>query len=269
MGSVAGAAAIDLDEGRRREFRRLLLVSAAIHAGFALLLAFSPGLPVIDAPAGAISVDLVAAPRAAAPAAARSKPKPAPAAKPVPAPPPPVAKPKPPVPDKRVLPKEATTPKPAPRARSKELAPEDVARPQAQEQDYADVLDQLRSEAGEPEPAPAAAPVAQAAAAAPAGGGGSGRPVSPEVADWMRRARIHIRRSWVVPPGFRQQSLATTVQVALDAQGHLVGEPEITRRSGNPWYDEGVLRSITKASPLPAPPEAGVWVFMLVSDENY
>jgi outer membrane biosynthesis protein TonB len=269
MGSVAGSAAIDLEEGRRREFRRLLLVSAAIHAVFAALLAFSPGLPVIDAPAGVISVDLVAAPSAAAPAAARPKPKPAPAAKPVPAPPPPAAKPKPPVPDKRVLPKEATTPKPAPRAKQKELAPEDVAPPKAQEQDYADVLDQLRNEVGEDAPAPAAEPVAQAPAAAPAGGGGTGRPVSPEVADWMRRARVHIRRSWVVPPGFRQQSLATMVNVALDAQGNLIGDPEITKRSGNPWYDEGVLRSITKASPLPAPPEAGVWVFVLVSDENY
>lgn len=265
---MAGSVAIDLDAGRRRDFRRLLLVSAAIHAGFAVLLAFSPGLPVIDAPAGAISVDLVAMP---APAAARPKAKPAPAAKPVPAPPPPAAKPKPkpPVPEKRVLPQEATTPKPTPRAKQKELAPEDVARPKAQEQDYADVLDQLRNEAGPEEAAPAAEPVAQAPAAAPAGGGGTGRPVSPEVADWMRRARIHIRRSWVVPPGFRQQSLATMVNVALDEQGNLIGEPELTKRSGNPWYDEGVLRSITKASPLPAPPEAGVWVFVLVSDENY
>jgi len=103
---------------------------------------------------------------------------------------------------------------------------------------------------------------------APAGGGGTGRPVSPEVADWMRRARIHVRRSWVVPPGFRQLSLATEIDVELDAGGNLLGEPEIVKRSGNPWYDDGVLRSIRKASPLPAPPEARVWRFVFVSDES-
>jgi outer membrane biosynthesis protein TonB len=141
-----------------------------------------------------------------------------------------------------------------------------VARPETPEQDYSDVLDQLRSEIGD-EKAPVAEPE-QVAAVAPAGGGGTGRPVSPEVADWMRRARIHVRRSWVVPPGFRQQALATVIDVDLDAGGNLRGEPEVVKRSGNPWYDDGVLRSIRKASPLPAPPEAGVWNFVFVSDES-
>ena len=129
------------------------------------------------------------------------------------------------------------------------------------------MLDQLREEAGEEAPT-AEAPAEPAQASAPAGGGGSGRPVSPEVADWMRRVRIHVRQSWVVPPGFRQQSLSTVVDVDLDAGGNLVGEPEIVRRSGNPWYDEGVVRSIRGASPLPAPPEPGVWNFVFLSDES-
>ena len=263
---MAGELSIDLDDVRRRDLRRFFVISALLHVVLGALLAFSPGLPRMEAPMGAISVDLVAAPSRAAPAPRPpAKPKAAPA--PVPAPPQAKPKPKPPVPDKRVLPKESTTPKPTPRAKREEIAPEDVARPEARQEEYTDVLDQLRAEAGE-EAAPEAEPE-RVAAVAPAGGGGTGRPVSPEVADWMRRARIHVRQSWVVPPGFRQQSLATVVDVELDGGGNLLGDPEIVKRSGNPWYDDGVLRSIRKASPLPAPPEAGVWNFVFVSDENY
>jgi protein TonB len=261
---VAVQHTIDLDDERRGSFRRFLVVSALLHLGLAAMLAFSPGMSQMSAPMGAISVDLVAAPTRSAPAP-RAQPKPA--AVPNPAPAQPAPKPKPPVPDKRVLPKESTAPKPKPRAKREEIPPEAVTRPEAPEQEYSDVLDQLRSEIGE-EQAPAAKPE-QVAAVAPAGGGGTGRPVSPEVADWMRRVRIHVRRSWVVPPGFRLQSLATGVEVELDSGGNLQGEPEIAKRSGNPWYDDGVVSSIRKASPLPAPPEAGVWNFVFVSDESY
>jgi TonB C terminal len=45
------------------------------------------------------------------------------------------------------------------------------------------------------------------------------------------------------------------------------GEPDLVQRSGNPWYDEGVVRSIRKASPLPAPPEPGPVRLVMVSDE--
>ena len=65
------------------------------------------------------------------------------------------------------------------------------------------------------------------------------------------------------------QTLEAVVKVELDAGGALRGDPRIVQRSGNPWYDDGVLRSIRKASPLPAPPEAGEWTFVLVSDDSY
>ena len=55
----------------------------------------------------------------------------------------------------------------------------------------------------------------------------------------------------------------------LDAAGNVKGKPKIARRSGNPWYDDGVVRSIQKASPLPAPPEAGAWSFVFISDEDF
>ena len=60
----------------------------------------------------------------------------------------------------------------------------------------------------------------------------------------MRRAKIHVKRNWVVPPGFRTEMLTTHLMVTLDAGGNVVGTPEIVERSGNPWYDDGVLRSI-------------------------
>jgi len=269
---VGSDLSIELDEERRRSFRRFLVVSALLHAGLIAAFAFSPSFGKLEAPAGVISVDLVALPGQPAPRPkARPAPAPAPAAQPKPvAPPPePVAKPipKPPIPEKRVLPQEAPTPKPRPK--QKEIPPEAVPKREQPEKEYGDVLDQLRTEAGEEAPAPEAAPEpAPAAASAPAGGGGSGKPVSPEVADWMRRVRIHVRQSWVVPPGFRQQSLATEVDIELDEGGNVVGEPEVVRRSGNPWYDDGVARSIRRASPLPAPPESGVWRFVFVSDES-
>src|SRR5262249_11707095 len=202
------------------------------------------------------------------------RPRPAPAPKPAaPAPQPapaPVAPPKPPppVPEKRVLPQEAPTPKPRPK--QKEIPPEAVQRREAPEKDYGDVLDQLRAEAGEDHTKAEAppAPPAPAAASAPSGGGGNGKPVSPEIAEWMKRVRIHVRQSWVVPAGFRQQSISTGVSVELDASGNVVGEPEIVRRSGNPWYDDGVLRSILRASPLPAPPDPGRWTIVFESDET-
>jgi TonB family protein len=72
-----------------------------------------------------------------------------------------------------------------------------------------------------------------------------------------------------VPPGFRTQALETHVVVRLDSSGTVMGTPRIARRSGNPWYDEGVVRGIQKASPLPPPPEAGDWDFVFVPEDSY
>ena len=93
-----------------------------------------------------------------------------------------------------------------------------------------------------------------------------GQRVSAEVAAWLRAVKIHLRRSWVVPPAFEMQSLITTIAVDLDAAGNVRGEPSVAQRSGNPWYDENVVRSVKKASPMPPPPKAGRWNFAFPSD---
>ena len=131
------------------------------------------------------------------------------------------------------------------------------------EKDYTDVLADLRAELGEPDSVPESEPEPLAVAPRLVAGG-FGVQVSPEVAAWTRKAKIHVRRNWVVPPGFRTQLLEAHVVVRLDARGRVLGEPRVVRRSGNPWYDDGVVRAIQKASPLPAPPQSGEWTFVFV-----
>ncbi len=238
--------AIQLGGLRRRELRRLFAISFAAHVALIVVFGFSPKSR-ISVPRGVIAVELVSLP-----AAARSA---APAA---------VAKPVPPKPKKVVLPAEPTTPKMQPKVVEK---PPPVQPTPAPEKEYEDVLAQLRAESGED------APPTEIAKAAPTAIGSPGSPdgvaISPEVAAWLKRAKIHVRKNWVVPPGFRTQALEARVEVDLDASGEVRGTPRLSRRSGNPWYDEGVIRAIQKSSPLPPPPEAGKWNFVFMPEDSY
>jgi TonB family protein len=221
----------------------MLVLSVASHIVLLALLLFNPSYPVISMP-GVVSVELVAAPAPAAPPRVVARPAP--------------------VPKTVVLPEKPATPEPKPKPKEvvKKVPP---PKPEPVEQDYSDVLAELRADAGESAPEPA--PPTPAAAAGT--GSGVGRPVSPEVAAWVKKAKIHVRRAWVLPPAFRTQALETHVLVNLDAGGNVMGMPDIVRRSGNPWYDEGVVRAIKKASPLPPPPAADEWAFVFVPGDSY
>jgi TonB family protein len=244
---VARDLAVEFAGLRQREFRRVLMVSAVAHGLLLLLLgAFPQGRPAV-LPPGVIAVELVAGPAAKVPSAPKPGPKPLP---------------KPPVPKRVVLPKEPSLPKPEPKP-AQPAEPPEVA--QAVEKEYGDVLAQLRAELGEDAPEQV-----QPSTDAAAGSAGTGTDtVSIEVAAWVRHAKIHVRRAWALPAGFRTQQLETHVLVDLDAAGRVLGDPSISRRSGNPWYDDGVVRAIQKASPLPAPPEAGEWAFVFVPEDSY
>ena len=217
----------------------MLVLSAASHLVLLGLLFVKPSYPVVSMP-GVVSVELVAAPAPASPPRVVALPKP--------------------VPKKVVLPEKPTTPKPKPEEVEEKVPPPE---PERVEQDYNDVLAQLRADAGErasePSPPTPAAGI----------GSGVGRPISPEVAAWVKKAKIHVRRSWVLPPAFRTQALEAHVLVDLDAGGNVIGMPDVVRRSGNPWYDEGVVRAIQKASPLPPPPAADEWAFVFVPGDSY
>jgi TonB family protein len=248
-----------LEAERQRQFRRFVGVSALLHVALGLAFWIGPirhsgrALPAVE------RVSLVEA-LAAAPAA-----RPAPAAPPKalpPPPPPPVAKkvlPKQPAPLPKPKPAEAkpkpkVEPKPEPKPKEPEPAPE---------QELDDVLAQLRNEKGETAPKPA-----EQAPSLPAGGpaGGPGILVDAETARWMREVKIHVTRAWILPAGFRSEALVTIVEVDLSPAGDVLGTS--TRQgSGNPWYDESVERAIQKASPVPAPPEAGEWQFTFDSRE--
>jgi TonB family protein len=231
-----------IEHARRREFRRLMGYSGLVHLALFLAFTFSPKPGGTSLPA-VVRVDLVAAP---APAPARAVP----------------ARPKPPKPKKTVLPKEPTrAPKPKPKPVAKpEPKPEPEAEPQV---DYDDFLAKLREEAGETEK-----PTEVAGAGAARAGAGRGIPVTPEVLAWMRSAKVHVTRAWVLAPGFRTQPLSTEIRVRLSASGEVLGT-QVERRSGNPWYDESVERAIKKASPLPPPPEADDWLFVFRPEDVF
>jgi len=249
---------IQLGELRRQELRRLIAFSFAAHLVVVVAFCFTPESK-ISLPRGVVSVELVSLPAAARPTAS------APAAKPVPPKPVP-PKPVPPKPKQIVLPAEPTTPKVKPKVAKPEVVEKSAPTPAPAEK-LEDVLAQFREESGEE------APPIEVAKAAPAVTGSPGSPhgaaISPEVAAWLKRAKFHVRKNWVVPPGFRTQALEALVEVNLDASGAVRGTPRITHASGNPWYDEGVIRAIQKSSPLPPPPEAGKWNFVFLPEDSY
>jgi TonB family protein len=245
--------AIQLGGLRRREMRRLFTISAIVHLVLIASFAISPRSK-ISVPRGVISVELLSAPSFA---------RPAPVAKPAP------RKPAPLKPKKIVLPAEPTTPKVKPKvAKPKPVAK--PAPPKAEpEKQYEDVLAQFRAEMNDDESAPPIEIAKAGSTAMGPPGSPDGVVISPEVAAWLKRAKIHVRKNWVLTPGFRTQIIEAHVEVDLDASGRVRGTPRVSRRSGNPWYDEGVVRAIQKSSPLPAPPEAGKWNFVFVPEDSY
>jgi len=61
---------------------------------------------------------------------------------------------------------------------------------------------------------------------------------------------IRDRWTWVG----KRADLEVTVRFGIQENGQIVGL-KVIRRSGDPSYDESVIRAVTKASPLPPPPE--------------
>ncbi len=242
----------ELDAERRGAFRRALTLSCVAHAALVALFYFSPSSKSsVSALPGIITVDLVAAAPSVAPVApAPPAPKPE-APKPAPVE---VPKPPPPPPQKVVLPKEATQ-------LPEKVPPKPKAKPPPK--DYDALMKELRAQAGDARPEPVETPRnTEVAVAAPAGGTVR---VSPEVAAWIRDVKIHVHKNWIRTPGF--EHLETTLIVTLDAAGNVVGEPKVKQRSGNPYYDDSVMRAIEKASPLPKPPTPGEWTFVFPSEE--
>lgn len=70
-----------------------------------------------------------------------------------------------------------------------------------------------------------------------------------------------------MPPEFRESELDAELVVEVAADGRVLGEPELVRSSGNPFYDDNAIRAIRKSSPLPPPPKAGKRTIIFKSEE--
>ena len=267
MGERGGASRERAEVARRVALRRAIALSALGHAGVAAALILAPA-PRRAAPSIQVTtVDLVTLAATTVPLppkaprrAERTPPR-------APSPPDP-----PPRPDRVILPteprreREAEPPKPQPPPVDPPSPPPPqrdraATPPPADDPAYEDVLAELRRELGRPEPRPPTHEEEDPRdPALPRGG--TGQPISAETTVWLRRARMRVNQTWVLPVGFRSTSLEVEVAVELDASGRVQGTPRVVRRSGNPWYDRGVVRAIEKADPLPPPPEAGEWPFI-------
>ena len=102
---------------------------------------------------------------------------------------------------------------------------------------------------------PPARPGARGGAGVGGGAQGSVR-LSPELSDYFRRLEESVRNSWVLPAALVRDAgkLVVELRIVIEKDGR-VSAQRIERGSGNPYFDDSVLRAIRKASPLPVPPE--------------
>jgi TonB family protein len=288
-GSLGWLGEQDLDEKRR--VRKALYTSLGVHGLLLAALVVSPPTAFAPMPQ-TISVELLAAPPSAAPPApSRSKGRPKP--------PPPAAKPKPPEPAPdpppepappiakapvKVLPENAPKPdqavKQAPKEKPKEVAkadpkPRPAEKPAESDEElsYEDAMKSLDDELGPDETADLLEPAPERPSRSSADSSGqarsqSGVRIDPALAAWYQATLRRIQSRWVTPAAFRDRGLATVMSLRLSAAGEVMGEPEVTRSSGDPYFDDNAVRAVLSASPLPAPPRAGETQFIFRSEEN-
>lgn len=288
-----------LDEAERRRLRRALWISLGIHAGLVLALVVTPPSFVRDVPE-AISVELIAGatlgPPAAPPPRPAARPKPAPAAPkpkaappPAPAPPPSPAPPAPkapvkvlpenaPKPDKKVAQAPAEKPRELAQVEPKKTRPAETRAKPADEpetaESYDDVMKALEEELGDDttegllEATSQARAPRRASESTGAATSRSGVPMDPKLAAWQAETLRLIRSKWVTPSSFRGRGLVTSLELTLSASGKLVGEPEVARSSGDPYFDDTTVAALLSIGQLPPPPHAGTTYFDFHSDEE-
>lgn len=169
-------------------------------------------------------------------AAPKPEPKPKPEVKPEPEPKPkpkPVAKAEP-KPKPKPVPKVEAKPKPTP--------PRDAAAQQQIKQELAREQAALRAKRQEAELQALLAREASARA----------------LASWTDKIRAKIRGNIILPPSIAGNPEAI-FDVVLLPTGDVLGTPRLRRSSGDPRYDDAVLRAILKSSPLPRPDDPNVF----------
>ncbi len=88
-----------------------------------------------------------------------------------------------------------------------------------------------------------------------AGAAGTAR-VPPEYLAYFRQLDEKIRSNWTVPSLALKdkENLMVQLRIVIEIDGQ-VSRVRMEKTSGNPYFDDSVLRAINKASPLPVPPE--------------
>lgn len=78
------------------------------------------------------------------------------------------------------------------------------------------------------------------------------------LATWTDKIRAKIRGNIILPPSIAGNPEAI-FDVVLLPTGDVLGTPRLRRSSGDPRYDDAVLRAILKSSPLPRPDDPNVF----------
>ena len=73
--------------------------------------------------------------------------------------------------------------------------------------------------------------------------------------NYVSQVKKKIYSNWALPQWLAQKQLKAQVLLQIDEQGNIVGK-KVFKSSGNPAYDDAVLDSVAKSSPLPSPPGA-------------
>jgi colicin import membrane protein len=93
----------------------------------------------------------------------------------------------------------------------------------------------------------------EGAATLGAGGRGGGVIQGIEFISYRNKVFSIIRDNWAWPG--QRSDLKVTVRFGIRENGEIMGI-KVVQPSGDPSYDESVLRAVRKSSPLPAPPES-------------
>lgn len=259
------ATTFDRRETQDEIFKKMVLVSAILHAAFFLSVTvktyFFPSEP-IDLEQ-AIRVDLVGLPDKVQELPELNAPK---ESAPVEKAPPEPVKPEPPKPEPakpKLPPKEIA--KPAAKAPPL-VIPKPDAKQVKQKKSLEDAMSKIRQleEQEAQEQAAAAERQRQERLARAKQALIRGNVVSPgnsltgiqkaQFDDYIGQVKQHMQRVWALPSWLGGANLKATAVIYLNPNGQ-VTRREIVRSSGDPRFDAYVLQTIDSASPFPRPPE--------------
>ncbi|MGV8073602.1 MAG: TonB family protein [Syntrophobacteraceae bacterium] len=82
------------------------------------------------------------------------------------------------------------------------------------------------------------------------GGSPNGAQVSAAFAAWQMALRNAIRQNWAVPEFLKAQNLEAVLIIAMKRDGTVL-DLHFEKKSGQPIYDESLMRAVRKAEPLP------------------